>query len=217
MIKFFHSMKDAIFFELFPSQPSKGDLKRFEIIRMALACFAKDGFEGGTFESIAKKLKTRRSHIVYYFADKDELFTAVIHFIIAHVQKMTVEYISKAQTPLERIMAMSDAAFDWSSQNPQQARVLLLFYYSAATESKYRKIHSQIREAGYARIDALLQEEFKSRGFKEPKEKFSRALHSMMTGFVLDFVTTDIGNRADLKSTARFAYTHFFETLKKRS
>jgi len=208
--------KDAIFFELFPHQVNKGDLKRYEIIGAAIDCFAKEGFEGGTFDAIAKKLKTRRSHIAYYFSDKDELFSSALRYIIAQAQKVTVEFIAQKKEPLEQVIAMSDAAFEWAKQYPKQAQVLMLFYYSAATSPKYKKMHSEIRKAGLSRIHALVREEFKRREFEIEDvdvDLHSRALHSLMTGFVLDQITTTMGNEADLTSAARFSYSQFFKNL----
>jgi AcrR family transcriptional regulator len=209
------AVKDAIFFELFPHQINKGDLKRYEIIVAAIDCFAKDGFQGGTFESVAKKLKKRRSHVAYYFKDKDELFISALHYIIAQAQKITIDFIAQKKAPLEQVLAMSDAAFEWAEQYPKQAKVLMLFYYSAASEAKFKKMHTDIRSAGLARLEALICEEFKSRRIEAGVEAatYSRSLHSLMTGFVIDQITTNIGSEVDLKLAARTAYTQFFDAL----
>ena len=182
---------DPAFHLLFELKPRKSDLKKMAIIQAAVASLAKDGFEGGTFDKVAKRLKTRRSHIVYYFKDRDELFMAVIKYVIATAQQITVEMVSAQTDPFEQVMAMGDAAFEWSEQHPEQAKVLTFFYFICGSDAKFRKLNSQIREAGEARLQALLGAAFKGKVAKVNLEELAKGLQSVMTGLVLDSVTTE--------------------------
>ena len=195
---------DPIFSQLFHLEPSKGDLKRFEIIETAIKCLAKEGFEGGTFEKIAKRLKTRRSHIAYYFEDRDELLRSVVRYIIAQAQQITVELVTQAKTPLEQLQAISNAAFEWADRYPEQARVLVFFHYQCASDLKYKKLHTQIREAGFERIRALvgvLHGGDKASGSRAlDLNERARALQATMTGLVFEYVTTDSPARGSFRA-----------------
>jgi TetR/AcrR family transcriptional regulator, transcriptional repressor of bet genes len=206
---------DPIFHQLFEAKPSKGDLKRLEIIKAAVKSIARDGFEGGTFESIAKSLKTRRSHVAYYYKDRNQLLTAVIEYIIATAQEITIELIRSQSTPLEQILAMSDAVFVWAKKYPEQARILVFFYYTCSSEPRFKKLNTQIREAGVDRIKSLLgmvlKEHPQALG-RLSLEESAKALQSIMTGLAIDFVSTE-KSTLDLQDLAQKSCQAWIEAV----
>jgi TetR/AcrR family transcriptional regulator, transcriptional repressor of aconitase len=208
---------DPIIYQMFKTQLSKGDSKRAEIIQAAIHVFAHDGIEGGTLDRIAKRLKTRRSHIAYYYADKDDLLADVIQLIIANAQKITVDLLSTKKSPEEQILAMVEAAFEWAKLYPGQAKVLLLFFSVCVTRSKFRKLNTQIREIGYQRLRALLEKTLVEQTPSNSNlDDIARALHANMTGILIDFMATDINTSVDLREVALRSCRQIIDALKLR-
>src|SRR4051794_29101570 len=97
---------DPILFQLFEFTPRKGDLRRLEIIKAAIACVYEEGIENTSFDKIGTRLGIGRAHVSYYFKTIDEVLELAVKYIIATAQQITVVHVTKAKTPLERIEAM---------------------------------------------------------------------------------------------------------------
>jgi TetR/AcrR family transcriptional repressor of bet genes len=181
---------DPVFQKLFETQPSKGDLKRFELIRAAIRCIGSRGIEDTTFETIAREAKTQKSHVAYYFPDKRKLIEASIRYIIGTAQDVTVKEIQKESTLEGRLVAMARAALLWAETQPEQASVLLLFHYYCALNPSYRGLQTSIREAGSSRVCTMLSEAYPKRSSSELSDAAQR-IHWIMSGATLDQLTTE--------------------------
>lgn len=206
---------ESVFHELFDLKPGKGDLQRFRILKAAVKCISHDGFEGGTFDKIAKRLGTRRSHVSYYYADRHVLFEQVIQFVIATAQSITVEMVKKAgASPGDQIVAICEAAFEWADRYPDQARVLLYFHFECASKARYRRLNTKIRESGVARLEVLIEEAMAASPrmrLRLPAGEAAKALQSMITGMVLDSLATVEARKGRFRAIARKACRDWIE------
>jgi len=176
---------------LFDPAASKGEQRRYQIIQAGTEHIAKSGYVGGLFEQISKKLNIRRSHVSYYFEDRDSLFTEIIKYIIGTAQYITVEKVKAASSPEERILAMSDAAFDWSEKYPEQSKVLLFFFYLSSTDTRFQSMNSAIRNAGFERIRTLLKSHHeKSNLVPSEIDHMAKAIQMTITSCVLEAMST---------------------------
>jgi AcrR family transcriptional regulator len=73
----------------------KGDRKKLEIIEAAIDCLATEGIDNTTFDSIAKRIDTRRAHVAYHFKDKHMIFEAAISYILITYEHTLQEFIKK--------------------------------------------------------------------------------------------------------------------------
>lgn len=208
--------EDKVFHELFELKPGKGDLQRLKIIRAAIDCVARSGFEGGTLEKIAKRIGTRRSHVAYYYPDRNELFEHVVQYIIATAQSLTVEMVKAAGTPRDRVIAICDAAFEWAEKYPEQSRVLLYFYFECALKVRYRRLNTTLRASGALRIQALIEEILKSSPqfhLRLSTEEAAKALQALMTGIVLESLSTIEPERGGLRILATKACQSWLDSV----
>ena len=148
---------DPLYSRLFESKPRKGDLRKMEIVQTAIRSIATVGIENTTLDSIGAELGVRRSHIAYYFKRKEELIETAVKLITLTAQDITIQRLQKAENPREQIAAQVRAVFEWGEKHPQHLSVFALMYYYGTFDESYRKLHSEIREAGRARLRLLLQ------------------------------------------------------------
>lgn len=195
----------------FDLSPGKGDLKRLEILEAAIPCIASEGFEGGTLAKIADKLKTRRSHVSYYYKDKHRLFEDVIRYVIATAQDISIRNIEAEGNAVDQIVAMSNAAFDWAEKHPDQAKVLMYFHFECCTKPHYRELNTRIREAGTKRIHSLLQAIPGRKKSGLTLEQHARALQALMSGLVVDAITLE--SRRSLKQMAAQSIRLWIQTF----
>ena len=179
------------YFKTFPTAPRKGERRKLEILQAAVHSLAKEGFAGSTFDHVAKTLGVRRSHIAYYFKDREDLLEAVVKYVATVAQTVTLETVEIAKTAEDKIMAISDGAFIWARKYPEQAKVVLLFYYLCTYEKRFQKLQAHIREAGHQRIRALLATFAK--GSEPELDELAKALQGVMTGLVVEQCTVGPG------------------------
>jgi AcrR family transcriptional regulator len=171
-------------------QIRKSDLKRIEIIEAAIECMATIGIENTSFEAVGKSLKMARSHLVYYFKDKESLFRDAIQYVAAMGQQITLEHLQRA-APENQLRAYVEGTFDWIARYPQHATIMPLFFYVSATRKEYRELHAKSRNLARDRILAILAilESGKKRTPKQRTEIAERIL-ACLTGFYLDYLAT---------------------------
>jgi AcrR family transcriptional regulator len=147
---------NPIFGTLFESGPTKGDLVKARIIETVIQCISRKGIEETSYESIGKALKIRRSHVAYYFKDRDEMIELAVKYITSTAQALTVTRLQEETKPEKQVLAIVDGAFDWAEKHPDQVAVLLLFYHYCCFNKKYRAMMALIRNAGTERLTAVL-------------------------------------------------------------
>ena len=57
--------------------PVKHEEKRQELLRAAMRCFARDGFQGASISDICKEAVISRGHLYHYFESKEEMVAAI--------------------------------------------------------------------------------------------------------------------------------------------
>jgi TetR/AcrR family transcriptional regulator, transcriptional repressor of bet genes len=173
----------AIYFQLFPTTPSKGDLKKLEVVQEAMRQIAHTSAAGVSLESIGKALKMRRSHVIYYFPDFDSLVFECAKLATATAQHLIVERIKKANTPKKKILAVLDANYDWITKYPEQASLMLLFISDCRRSESSRALQSAILSAGVERLKGILFLALKSE--KEAKI-LALSIQSLIAGILLN-------------------------------
>ncbi len=169
-------------------KPSKGNLKRLEIIKASIECLATIGFDKTTYESIAKIVGTRRAHINYYFSDKNEIVLACVKYIMANYQNVSMEHIKMAKNGQAMLLKYIESPYIWAQKYPSELKVMLLFYYLCTINDEYKLLNDKIRKAGSERIAFILKNYF---DFDNKKSKLiSKAIQNSISGFMIDSATT---------------------------
>jgi DNA-binding transcriptional regulator YbjK len=178
---------NPIYYHAIDHKLGKADKRRLSIIQIAIKSIAEDGIEGANFERIARKLNLRRSHIVYYYEDRDALVLATVRYVVALAQEITASTISSADSARDKILAINKATFSWANMYWDHVRVLIIFYSHCANQSAYRKLNTELRDIGSARIAELLKLE----GIKGTATQLmhkARSIQSVMTGHIIEYV-----------------------------
>lgn len=183
-------LTESLYARFLDFKPTKGDLRRIAIIESAIDCISSIGVEAATLEAIGKRRRMAKAHVAYYFKDRRSIVEAAIKFVVATVQSFTVDHVRQAKSEKERLDAFVDGTFAWAETFPKHAPVILLLYYYASHDARYRRLHDDIRSLGAERIGAVLHS-------LVPKDKrkaipsLAKLVQSILTGNMLDHFTTD--------------------------
>jgi len=100
---------------------SNGLQTQAQIMAAAERHFAERGFEATRLEDIATEVGIRRAAIFYYFADKQELYTAVLDNVFGD----WTAALPSGGSPAERLEASLIGWIDYVARRPSVARLIL--------------------------------------------------------------------------------------------
>jgi AcrR family transcriptional regulator len=185
---------NPIYASLLSFEPRRRDLRKAAIVEASIRAIHRLGIEETNFETIGKLSGMGRAHVKYYFKDRSEIIQAAISFVATTAQMVTLEYISRAKSPRERLQAIVDGAVHWAHQYPEHLSVLGLNYYYCIVDKKYRAAHTEIRKLGADRVLAILIEMHSLGELKKQKhqsfEDLAKMIQNLILGTLVDWGTT---------------------------
>lgn len=184
-------------FNILEGPPSKGDLKRLEIIEAAIHLFAKEGLEKTNYESLAKMIGTRRAHIAYYFKDKSLIFISSVRYILAVYQELSAKNVSNAASKRDKITKYVETIFEWAKKYPEQVGVMLLLYYQCSVNEEYKKLNDDIRAQGLLKIEEILREDLNLK--KTDEKMLAKQIQNLLSASIIEAMTTTHGNLDKVK------------------
>lgn len=97
---------------------------RQRILRAASEAFALHGFAGARIDQIARGSQSNVQMIYRYFGSKEELYSAVLEDIYAHVRASERNLDLGACTPLDGMRRLVEFTFDYLRDNPQFVAII---------------------------------------------------------------------------------------------
>lgn len=176
--------KNQIYARLLNLKPKKSDLKRRIILDAIIDCISKEGVHALNSEYLSRKLKMSRSHVLYYFADTDQMIEAAINFVILVGQEVTVAHLASVENAnaKEKITAYVDSTFAWLEQFPKHAAVYTLFHYYSIFIPKYKALHERVIQGSEARIAAILLSDSKKKVVSKTVMSVSQMIRVVLMG-----------------------------------
>ncbi|MEK6704550.1 MAG: TetR/AcrR family transcriptional regulator [Bdellovibrionota bacterium] len=170
----------------------KSSTSKDYIIRRAIECFAKKGYEASTFDYIAKQGGISRPLITHYFPKKEVLLLACVKNVSESAARLVEERMIKCQPhPWELLKCYIAANFEWAEKEPFQLRFWVIFCFYCAWITEYRRINQQLKYNARERILRLLLsgQSLKLFKFQGDPVLFSRTLHDTLYARILGIVT----------------------------
>ena len=106
------------------------------ILQATIASLAELGYAGTTMSGIAERIGLSRAALIYHFDSKNALMVAVINAIYDEMAAMYKGAAHPALTPSERMLAVLDASFYFTTSTSQMAQVELLL--AAQRDASFR-------------------------------------------------------------------------------
>ncbi len=140
-------------------QPRKGDLRKAEIIKQVVECIGDIGIEETSFESVGKRLKIRRSHVAYYFKDRQDMLMLAVRYIYSVWQQYTVFKIDAISNQADLPLVQAHALIDLAKEYPSHVKVQMWLYYACVHNTELREFLVNAREMGRERMAAILEKQ----------------------------------------------------------
>lgn len=107
-----------------PIRHARGEATRQSILEAAEEVFANMGFDAARLEDVALAVGIRRPSIIYYFANKQELYDAVEAEIFAAMHQAAAERMAGVDDAMARLLALLDGWLDFLVGRPSAARII---------------------------------------------------------------------------------------------
>ena len=115
------------------------------ILKATIASLAEHGYAGTTMAGIATRVGVSRAALVYHFDSKNTLMTAVINAIYDEMAAMYLAAAHASLTPQERMLAVVEVSFKFTTSLSQMAQIELLL--AARRDPEFRVLVAPAIEA----------------------------------------------------------------------
>lgn len=188
----FSEFPHALYYQIFDLKPGKGEERKIKILEAFIRQVATRGLEQISFETLGKAVKMKRTHIAYYYPNREELIRASVRFAVAVGQRMTIAEVEKARGWKDKLRAVVNGPLEWFHAYPEHVAVMGMFYYLCSYDDKARELQSNIRQMGEDRILSCLEPlaEAKKVSVEDLREA-ARHIQNLMTGTLTNFYNSD--------------------------
>lgn len=187
-----------------PARP----IERHELIAIARAIFADEGYSGASLSKIAEAAGLRKASLYHHFSTKQSLYLAVLDDVLGDLTELIAEARMDHGDFVERLDRLGGLVVDYLGAHPDAARLLLR---EMVGEGEF------VREHGAAAVDvtltmtaAFLEAGMQAGAFRrqDPKQLTLSitGLHLVYfaaSGVVAPFVGGDLGSAALLQERKR--------------
>ena len=146
----------SLYYQIFSIEPGRGEQRKIQILEAFIECVATQGLENTSFDSLGKKVGMNRTHVAYYFANREELIRTAVRFVVATGQQGTIAAVDRASGSKAKLQAIIEGPFDWLKQHPKHAAILAMFYSQATYDKALRELNTTIRTMGEQRLYSCL-------------------------------------------------------------
>ncbi|MCB0406409.1 MAG: TetR family transcriptional regulator [Bdellovibrionales bacterium] len=186
--------RDNILRRILEFRPSKADRRRAMILEAVIEGIG-EGLEGSSVERISKRTRMRRSHVQYYFKNREEMLEAAIKYAISVSQEINVEYLKGLTSPEAMLRAYVEGTFEWFVREPSHRSVMALLLYFSTCYPPYRHISSQVAESSEQRLVAILKAKTSKKGKGDKAARaLAKTIRLLVIGALIDLHSTDSSN-----------------------
>jgi len=181
-----------LYSQILEFKPRKSDLRKVAILDAVIDCIATEGIDETNSQIVGKRSKMRRSHVAYYFPNRDSMVEAALKFVVTTGQEITIAHVIAAPTPAEKLEAFVTATFTWFERYPKHAAVMILLQYYGTVRPVYKKLHAQIRQAGEERLEAILSGQPLRKGVgKVQVRKLAQLIRALLVGKLTTYFSAE--------------------------
>src|SRR5689334_14304443 len=132
------------------------------ILQIATEEFVNNGLAGARVDAIAKRMRTSKRMIYYYFGSKEELYRAVLENAYAEIRESEEQHELNKLKPVEALRRLIEVTFDFDETHPNFVRLVSIENLHGA---EYLKDVTSIRDRHVVVLDTLT--DILTRGRKE--------------------------------------------------
>ncbi len=138
-----------------------------DILRVALAEFAEQGFSGTRMDEISAKTKTSKRMIYYYFGNKEDLYRQVLETAYQEVRAGEENLDLDHVPPLEALRKLVSFTFDHHSRHPDFIRLVMIENIHHGDHLRHSKAIKDLNVTAIQKLEDIYVRGLKAGVFRE--------------------------------------------------
>ena len=170
---------------------SQGRRTKEQIIQAAITAFAEKGAHGVSLQDVSRKLKIKRSHLVYHFKDTDELFHATWKSVYEKALQTTEERLIGAGTNTQKLAEYFKVSIDFFTSNSEFTKLYFQLHYMSVFSDQLRVINTAVKQRAVQRLAKIIMNGQLAGEFKQGIDPYlhAKSLHSGLVGILLNSIS----------------------------
>jgi AcrR family transcriptional regulator len=164
-----------------PRRQRDPERTRQEILDVALAEFARNGYSGARVDEIAARTRTTKRMIYYYFTSKEQLYIAVLERAYSTArdaeQQLDVDHLD----PLSAIRALAELTFDHHESHQDFIRLVTIENVHRAEFIAQSAALAELNTPAVSVIAAILERGYATGAFRRRAEPID--VHMLISSF----------------------------------
>ncbi|MEC9282461.1 MAG: TetR/AcrR family transcriptional regulator [Bdellovibrionota bacterium] len=166
---------------------TKGQRTKLKILETTAILAAENGFVNLSYQAIADEIGLSQAAVIKHFPSKEELFKSVRERASQSNQDWVNTFVEKKETGKEKLIEYSVQTCNWCIANPSFMQVLVLGYYSSATDKTMQQANLQAWKNAKVKIRSFFELHYSDLNLETPKDIENRVdqVHAWVTGLAI--------------------------------
>ncbi len=187
-----------IFARIDSTRLTKGEKRKQLILDAMIDAIAKKGLDETSFDTIGKTTKMLRTHVSYYFSNREEMIRSTFEYTIQSLQRVTVAYIEGAKNDKQRFQRTIEAPFVWLKKYPKFGPVIALMYYYCAHKASFKPLQDMLRQMGEKRHVGCLEPWVQAKKITRAQAvALARLIQTIQTGYLVQYFNSHYPHSID--------------------
>ncbi len=131
--------------------------KQIQILEVAEALFAENGFDGTSIRDISKLAMINVAMISYYFGSKEQLFQALIIYRTSDIKKQLENLLEEKLEPLEKVNKLIEIYINRINNNKGIYRILH-FELNSKKREQNLLAYNEFRKGNLKYLESIIEE-----------------------------------------------------------
>jgi len=146
--------------------PALADRRREALIKAGYAEILEKGLHGTTLDSVVARAGSSKGGALYYFPTKEDLYFAVLEWLLRQLSYTLDEVVSSQGSPRARLASEMEVLFHSAEVNRKLYIVLFDFVTLGTRSARFRSLFADFFESCRRRDMALVEEGVRQQQFR---------------------------------------------------
>lgn len=169
--------------------PALAERRREELVRAGYAEILEKGLHATTLDSVVARAGSSKGGALYYFPTKEDLYFAVLDWLLRQLSRTLDEVVSSQATPRTRLAAELEVLFHSAGVNRKLYLVLFDFVTLGTRFERFRTLFASFFENCRQRDMAIVEEGVRLQQFRRvPARDAAAVIRALVDGSCLQWL-----------------------------
>jgi TetR/AcrR family transcriptional regulator, fatty acid metabolism regulator protein len=163
--------------------------RREALIKAGYAEILEKGLHSTTIDSVVARANSSKGGALHYFRSKEDLFYAVLEWLLSEVTRSLDQVAASQESPRERLAAELELLFHSAEVNRKLYLVLFDFVTFGARQDRFRKLFHDFFARCRTRDVQIISEGIKLQEFRRVRpEDAAATIRALVDGYCLQWL-----------------------------